>query len=205
MPGQNSPVPPALLTTQSPAVPQTSDPVREIALASVPHIVLPAPRSAECTFDDPRQCGVLQAISRIGGTPTAIGLERVYRAGELLKIDFTGPDFPAWIQIDYWDRAGNVLHLMPSPSARENVLQPLETVRVGGPDGRGRVITVGPPFGQDLVTIIAVSKPLWTSLRPEIERADDYLAALGGALRQARAVKPRLDEQYAAIAVLSME
>ena len=35
--------------------------------------------------------------------------------------------------------------------------------------------------------------------------ADDYLAALGGALRQARAVKPRLDEQYAAIAVLSME
>ena len=45
---------------------------------------------------------------------------------------------------------------------------------------------VGPPFGQEMISVIAVDKPLYPAERPEFEPASDYLPYLRGLLEARR-------------------
>ena len=97
--------------------------------------------------------------------------------GDRLSLDIRAPGFDGYIYIDYFDRGGQVLHLFPNDRDFFN-LRP----------ERNHFIVFKPPLtscwtfngsvGQEMITLIAVSKPLFPAPRAEIENITDYLASL---------------------------
>ena len=97
--------------------------------------------------------------------------------GDRLSLDVRAPGFDGYIYIDYFDRGGQVLHLFPNNRDFFN-LRP----------ERNHFVVFKPPLtscwafngnlGQELITLIATTKPLFAAPRPEIENIGDYIASL---------------------------
>lgn len=150
-------------------------------------------------------CGALSGIASVGlaqsreqaRDPRIVGPSahaRVYHFvdGDRLSFDLTGPDYPAYFYIDYFDADGMVLHLQPNeivPLARIGSKERL----VVGQDVQGQPvldIRVSPPFGQEIMVAFATSVPLYDGLRPVREPAGPYLDFLRARVGQARAAHP---------------
>jgi hypothetical protein len=123
------------------------------------------------------------------GMPGEMGTLHLHGGSEL-RLLLTAPDFDAWVYVDYYDRDGRVLHLLPSPAARDNRFVARSRLQLGASNGVGRVMRIAPPFGRDLVVGVATPRPIFRELRPEIERAEDYLTALTHALTSVRRDAP---------------
>ncbi|MQQ10092.1 DUF4384 domain-containing protein [Epibacterium sp. SM1979] len=151
------------------------------------------------------QCGTLQAIENVGlpqstdqiTNPALLGADthvRVFdfRAGDLLFLDLTGPDYPAFVYVDYMDAGGNVLHLSPNEHAPLIELSPAQPFSVGARAGqtKGLQLVIAPPFGQEIVVAFAASHPINIGPRPLVEPAGPYLEALKSGIATARAAIP---------------
>ena len=157
-------------------------------------LVLPAP-----------QCGALTGIADVGLPQSTnqitdariIGADTHARAFRYIKdqplvIEMTGPDYPAYVYLDYFDAGGNVIHLTPNDRA------PLERVPAKGPitigarsaGEPGLFVKIGPPYGQEIAAAFAASVPLYDGLRPLVEPADAYLAWMRERVAAARAANP---------------
>ncbi len=136
------------------------------------------------------QCGALSGISTVGlpqstdqiTNPLLLGADaqaRVlsYSGGEQLYFDLTAPDYPAYLYVDYFDAAGDVIHLSPNAQIPLKLAEPKSAQRVGAktPKDSGLQITVGPPYGQEIAVAFAASSPLYEGLRPLSEPAAAYL------------------------------
>lgn len=154
-------------------------------------LVLPAP-----------QCGALTGIAQVGlpqstdqiTNPLIVGSDTHARAfryteGQPLVIEMAGADYPAYVYLDYFDAAGNVIHLSPNDRA------PLQRVAAKAPitfgatseDEPGLLVRIGPPYGQEIAAAFAASVPLYDGPRPIIEPADGYLAWMRDRVAEARA------------------
>ena len=136
------------------------------------------------------QCGALSGISSVGlpqstdqiTNPLLLGADaqaRVlgYSSGEQLYFDLIAPDYPAYLYVDYFDAAGDVIHLSPNAHIPLKLAAPKSAQRVGAktPEDPGLQITVGPPYGQEIAVAFAASSPLYETLRPLSEPAAPYL------------------------------
>lgn len=97
---------------------------------------------------------------------------------EYLQLDLVSPPEKAYLYVDYFLIDGTVVHMFPNPTDKDNLLLPAQSVRLGDPQGDGRVWKVSAPFGREMITVISSKRPLFDSERPEIEDADVYLRAL---------------------------
>lgn len=105
-----------------------------------------------------------------------------YREGDNLVLDLTTPNFPSYVYVDYFLLDGSVVHLFPSGVQNENSVQPNQTLRIGdGP--KAKKWEISPPFGEEMITIIASARPLFKEPRTEVEKADVYLSALDAGIR----------------------
>jgi hypothetical protein len=129
-------------------------------------------------------------ISAIGD-PVQASVDRI-EAGTLLEMEMIAPDFPSHIYVDYFAVDGNVYHLLPTNTLDEGRFEPDQRFGLGGGYERGLKVKIGPPFGLDLILAIASSEPLFDAVRPTVENAEDYLAALGAAIDAAEARNPDL-------------
>lgn len=149
------------------------------------------------------QCGALSGIAEVGlpqstdqiTNPLLIGEDaqaRVlsYSGGEQLFFDLTAPDYPAFVYVDYFDAGGMVLHLTPNELISLQESAPKSLLRVGAKDSAepGLLITVGPPYGQEIAVAFAASHPLFDQAKPRPlqEPAAPYLAELKAAVTTAR-------------------
>jgi len=148
------------------------------------------------------QCGLLAGVEAVGlpqsdaqvGDPRVIG-ERPFAAqsgfagGETLEFEVVGPDYPAFVYVDYFDASGQVIHLQPNDLVPLHGVAPKEMLRTGlGADGSPAIqITVAPPFGQEIMVTFASSVPLYDGVRPLVEPAEAYLAFLKDAVARAQA------------------
>lgn len=147
------------------------------------------------------QCGALSGISTVGlpqstdqiTNPLLLGPDaqaRVlsYSGGDQLYFDLTAPDYPAYLYVDYFDAAGDVIHLSPNAHIPLQRAEPKSAQRVGAktPEDPGLQITVGPPYGQEIAVAFAASSPLYDSLRPLSEPAAAYLEFLRGKVTEKR-------------------
>jgi hypothetical protein len=151
-----------------------------------------------CVADRPGAWGELcrllgGALARMAPLPdaaTALRLDRAdgaYREGDRLVVTVEVPrglGADHHLHVLYLDEAGEVLHLLPNPLARET--------RVGG--GRrvvlgaaGREYRVGPPYGRGAVLALLSPRPLDPVGRREGEELGDLIAALQVALRRSLA------------------
>ncbi len=151
------------------------------------------------------QCGALAGIAAVGlpqseaqeRNPRVMGegaFARVYEfaEGDRLQFELTGPDYPAFFYIDYFDAQGTVLHLQPNDYVPLGAVGVKEVLQIGAAEAAGPSldIRVAPPFGQEIMVAFAASEPLYAGLRPISEPAEPYLEALKAAVAEARAQDP---------------
>jgi len=151
------------------------------------------------------QCGALSGISGVGLPQSTdqltdsriIGADAHaraydYVAGDRLIFDMAAPDYDAYIYVDFFDAAGQVIHLIPNDTVPLTLHPMQSTMRVGiSENGEPALeVTIGPPYGQEIAAAFAASAPLYDGLRPIIEPADEYLAWLGERVAEARAADP---------------
>ena len=123
--------------------------------------------------------------------------------GQPVTFQLIGPDFPAFIYVDYYDADGQVLHLMPNEHVPARRFEAAVPFTIG--DRPGFDLRVGPPFGLDLVVALAVSEPVFPELRPTMEEAEAYLRDLEAALAGAREANDSFRSEYFYLFVLTSE
>ncbi|WP_168220265.1 protein kinase domain-containing protein [Azospirillum thermophilum] len=142
-----------------------------------PLTVAAAPLAANAALDRPL---ALRLVTEAGPL----------RADESLVLEVeTPPGRPLHLQVDYFTADGTVVHLLPNPSETGSLTEPAATRRLGERSAGGRFWTIGPPFGQELLLVLASPAPLSVGGRPEAEPASAYLAALRRALRESGSVE----------------
>jgi hypothetical protein len=104
---------------------------------------------------------------------------------DALVIDIQAPSFAGYIYVDYFaDAEGHVVHLFPN-SQDSITLQPQRAHLVLGNNPGARCWTLaGNPGEQQLVTLIATTKPLFSEPRTELDSATDYLPRLADAINR---------------------
>lgn len=109
------------------------------------------------------------------------GVEAVYIEGDKLVLRIQS-EISAYLLVDYYQSDGNVVHLLPN-SVDRNVVEAGKAFVIGkSPEGYQFVVT--PPFGQELLTVIASPRPLEADIKRNIEPASVYLARLTQSLRR---------------------
>ncbi|HJW25232.1 MAG TPA: serine/threonine-protein kinase [Rhodocyclaceae bacterium] len=100
--------------------------------------------------------------------------------GDPLVVNITTPGYDSYVSIDYYVLDGSVVHLVPSPRARDNQAPPNYSATIGS---LGNWV-ISKPFGTELIVLVATPVPLFDRLRPEDEPRADYLKAVAERLSQ---------------------
>ncbi|RKP53344.1 serine/threonine protein kinase [Pararobbsia silviterrae] len=101
-------------------------------------------------------------------------------AGDALVVDVTTPGYDTYVNVDYFQLDGSVVHLVPSLREKDNQAPPHFAATVGS---EGSWI-ISKPFGSELIVLTTTPEPVFDTLRPPSESRADYLAALAPRLKQ---------------------
>jgi hypothetical protein len=140
---------------------------------------------------DPVFCaalGALRPIAAQAGAPvsglsvTLAGGQTTLHDGERIMPRVTMADFAGELRVDYLGHDGSVVHLYPTAAdpAQHVAARPATRLSPGaqlsiGEAGPGRPIwEVGPPYGTDMIIVVASSAPVLTRAPPQ--NADDNAA-----------------------------
>lgn len=164
-------------------------------------LVLPAP-----------QCGVLDSAEGLGfvqskdqeNDPLEIGKEaqaQILSFEEAQRVVFAlqAPEFDAYIYVDYFDKDGTVVHVLPNDFVQDNRYAANESFALGdgsGPGG-GLEMRVAPPFSQDIAVVLGTSRPLYDRPRPLQEDAESYLSWLRNRIREVKSEDPDFRGEWA--------
>jgi hypothetical protein len=151
------------------------------------------------------QCGALSGIAAVGlpqstdqfKDPKLIGEDTHVRAysfhdGERLILDLTAPEYPAYIYMDFFDAAGDVVHLVPNERVLLERYESDQQASIGADreDGNFLEVTISPPYGQEIAVAFAASHRLYSGARPLKEAAGPYLEWLQERVTEARRTYP---------------
>jgi hypothetical protein len=100
--------------------------------------------------------------------------------GDPLVVDVTTPPYDSYVNLDYYQLDGSVVHMVPSPRAKDNQAPPRYAATIGS---AGEWI-ISKPFGAEMVVLLITPAPLFDKPRPESESRADYLRALETRLAQ---------------------
>ncbi len=137
-------------------------------------------------FDGP-YCSVIDILRPIATQPLTVGLRQNatrLRKDEDIVPQVVMPDYPAWLQIDYFSSDGGVTHLHPTQISPPKVEATRATVSFGN-TAKERW-QVDAPFGTDMIVAIVSSAPLFPTARLADETAPAYLQALRAAVEDAQ-------------------
>jgi hypothetical protein len=96
-------------------------------------------------------------------------------------LEVRAPGFDGYLYIDYYDSEGKVGHLFPNEEDVFN-LRPARNFFVLGRPPMARCWVLDGSTGQQLVTLVAATKPLFPARLPETEDAGEYIANLSDAI-----------------------
>ena len=112
------------------------------------------------------------------------GLDAVYLEGESLMV-YILPEKDAYLQVDYYQIDGKVVHLLPSQH-ESNYVKAGTPYIIGDPKGGGYEFKVSDPFGEELLVVVASQHPLGAIAHSLIEPAEPYIKRLADSLRRQR-------------------
>jgi hypothetical protein len=119
--------------------------------------------------------GLTASLNKQGALP-------VYYHNENFVLEVKTPTtFGSFVYVDYYSSDATVGHLFPNPQEPVNRFGPNRSFIVGNPSGP-QPWSILPPFGRDLVTVIASKIPLFSTPRYAPESAETYLRVLHQAL-----------------------
>jgi serine/threonine-protein kinase len=105
-----------------------------------------------------------------------------YIQGDHLVLGLTAPSYDAYLYVDYYQTDGGVVHMLPATPEQNKRYPAGQNFTIGEPKKGEKQWQVQPPFGTELIVILASREPLFQAPRPEIETAQDYLLALREAI-----------------------
>jgi hypothetical protein len=144
---------------------------------------------------------IIRPIAETGSPTLGIGLrDGVTRlsARQFVLPTVNLPDFPAYLQIDYFSHDGSVAHLFPLRGATNPVFTSNATVKLGLDHGKP-YLEVGAPFGTDLIVALASSNRLFAGPVREDETEQTYLPALKAAMEAAELRGTKLTARVLAV------
>ncbi|WP_144139876.1 serine/threonine protein kinase [Paraburkholderia sp. BCC1884] len=100
--------------------------------------------------------------------------------GDPLVVDVTTPGYDSYVNLDYYQLDGSVVHMVPSPRAKDNQAPPHYSATIGSAGDW----TISKPFGSEMVVLLITPVALFDKPRPESESRADYLHALEARLAQ---------------------
>ena len=103
----------------------------------------------------------------------------VFVDGESLVLDVTAPLYRSYLYVDYYLNGGYMVHLLPNQRSGHVRLDAGEWL----PLGEGGEWIVSPPFGQEMIAVIASPFPMFADIRQDRESDGDYLAAVNERLK----------------------
>jgi hypothetical protein len=109
------------------------------------------------------------------------GVDAVYVEGETLMV-YILPEKDVYLQVDYYQVDGKVVHLLPNP-LESNFVEGGRPFIIGKSES-GYEFIVEPPFGEELLMVVASREPLESEARSMVEPAKPYLHRLAGSLRE---------------------
>lgn len=115
--------------------------------------------------------------------------------GERVVVKLQQANYDGYLYVDYFSVDGNVAHIYPNTSepGSGRLIAAREQFEIGA--SKQKFWTVGPPFGQELVTVIASPTPLYEGAHMEVQETKDYLPRLRQML-EANQGNPRLTSAY---------
>jgi hypothetical protein len=118
-----------------------------------------------------------------------------YREGEFLVVGATaGQTFDGYLYVLYVDNAGDLVHMLPSPSRTRNSVRAGQKVMLGTEASAGaetaRQYEIVPPHGRGMVIALYSRRPLFDRDRPEVENVREYLPALRARLERLQGAGP---------------
>ncbi|MGH8079429.1 MAG: DotU family type IV/VI secretion system protein [Lysobacter sp.] len=128
-------------------------------------------------------------------TPTTGHSDR-FLENERVIVKLLQANYDGYLYVDYYTVGGDVAHIYPNPNevGSGRSIRAGEQFNVGATDAR--FWTVGPPFGQELITVIASPTPLFQGNPAlEVEPARDYLPRLERLIESNRS-NPKLAAEF---------
>ncbi|MGO4260761.1 DotU family type IV/VI secretion system protein [Lysobacter sp. TAB13] len=128
-------------------------------------------------------------------TPTTGHSDR-FIEGEQVTVKLLQANYDGYLYVDYYTVGGDVAHIYPNSREPDSgrMIRSGEQFNVGATDARSW--TVAPPFGQELITVIASPMPLFQgNPTAEIEPAKDYLPRLNQLIQSNRG-NPKLAAEF---------
>ncbi|NNG02993.1 MAG: protein kinase [Inquilinus sp.] len=132
--------------------------------------------------------GVLEAQASLApGQPGRPGIQPnnpslVYEQGDLLIVTASATRlYDGYLYVDFIDKEGNVYHLFPTETRRDNRSIAGQEVLVGGGPGGfpgDLKLEINPPYGTDMLVAISAPTPLFAGPRRFDEKASPYLQVL---------------------------
>jgi hypothetical protein len=94
--------------------------------------------------------------------------------GQPLVVQITTPPYDSWVNIDYYQLDGSVVHMLPNARSKDNQAPPNYAATIGS---AGDWI-VSKPFGSEMIVLLVTPAALFDTIRPESEQRADYLRAV---------------------------
>jgi len=113
-------------------------------------------------------------LQKLGTTISTPKPGNVFAEGEPLVLNVAAPLYRSYVYVDYHFHDGYVVHLLPDQRSGPARLDAGEWLAMG----EGGEWVVSPPFGQEMIAVIASPVPLFADIREGHESDGDYLAAL---------------------------
>ena len=110
-----------------------------------------------------------------------------FRQGDSLKIDVVTPDYPSYLYVTYLQASGEAVHLSWPEGRFPKSLPPHTHLTFGGGANGQPVYRVVPPFGDEIVVVVASASPLFQDELPEKATDREYLTSF----RRAFLVEPK--------------
>lgn len=130
-------------------------------------------------------CAPLAALWRTGainatGIPRIALAKKSWHDGEAFVFEVVS-SAPSLVFLDasLIDAEGTVVHLLPTRKTPDASIAPGASKRIGAERGKGdEIFEVAPPYGANLLIVLAADSPLFGAPRPQVEKLDDYLPVL---------------------------
>ena len=107
-------------------------------------------------------------------------IDAVFIEKEILMV-YILPEKDAYLQIDYYQVDGQVVHLLPSAKENNYVKGGQPYIIGGSPSNR---FEISAPFGEELLVVVASQKPIEVMTQEWIEPAKPYIKRLARSLKK---------------------
>ena len=102
---------------------------------------------------------------------------RNFAGGDSLSIEVVTPAYPSYLYVTYLQASGEAANLYWPLGRFPKAMPPNSKVMLGGGAGGEPVYRIGPPYGDEIIVVVASASPLFRDELPDTSTDRDYLTS----------------------------